>query len=125
MTAFSGVFPPTDAGFTAKEDSGYYGIEFEDNTMRSDSDGGYEVTRPRFTRKPRKTFTTGFTELSQANYDLLVEFWEKYQGSLKFTWTDPTDLRAYTVRIEKPPTVTYAGVGPTRMYNVEVKLKQV
>jgi phage-related protein len=125
MPSFSGVFPPTDVGFTEKEDAQYYEVEVDDNTMRSSSDGGYEFSRPRFTRKPRKTFTTGFTELSQSDYALLMDFWDAYQGAVSFTWVDPTDNVAHTVRMTKPPVVTYRGIGPRRMWNVEVTMKQV
>lgn len=125
MTEFVGLFPPTDAGFTDKEDSAYYSEEIEDNTMRSDKDGGYEYSRPRFTRNGRMTYTTGFTDISQADKDLILEFWTKYTGAKSFTWVNPTNLESNSVRFTKPPKPTYTGAGQTRTYNVEVEIKQV
>ena len=122
---FGGVFPPTDAGFVEKEDAGYYGISFEDNTIRSGTDGGYEFARKRFTRKPRQTFMTGFTEMTQADFDIFREFWEQFMGARSFTWNNPAENQVYTVRFASAPKISYVGVGPTRLYSVEVELKQV
>lgn len=123
--AFSGIFPPTDMGFTEGEDSKYYGIELEDKTIRSSAEGGYELTRPRFTRKGRKTFTTGFTEMSATDYETFMLFWEDFGGSKSFTWYNQAEQKNYTVRFAEPPSFTYSGVGEFATYNVEVKLKQV
>jgi len=123
--SFTGVFPPTDAGFVEKQDAKYYGIEFEDKTMSSKSEGGYEHTRPKFTRKGRKTFTTGFTEMSAADFEIFTDFWDAFGGYKSFSWVDPATSKAYTVRFAEPPSVRYSGLGATPTYNVEVKLKQV
>lgn len=122
---FTGSFPPFAEGFVEKEDARFYGIEFEDKTRRSDSDGGYEFTRPKFTRNGRRTFKTGFTEMSASDFDIFQDFWDAYGGYKSFAWTNPADGRTHTVRFAEPPTVVYSGVGAVATYNVEVALKQV
>ena len=123
--AFTGVFPPTDVGFFEGQDARFYGVELEDSTIRSDMEGGYEFARPRFTRKPRKTFKTGFTAASENDCDIVVAFWEEYQGFRQFTWTNPASLTVHTVRMVEPPIITYAGSGALRRYDIEVILKEV
>jgi phage-related protein len=123
--SFVGIFPPFGEGFTEKEDARFYGIEFEDKTRRSESDGGYEFTRPKFTRNGRRTFKTGFTQMNAADFDIFQNFWDAYGGYKSFSWTNPADGRAHTVRFAEPPTVRYTGIGAVATYDVEVTLKQV
>jgi hypothetical protein len=125
MTIFNATFPPFAQGFTEKEDARYYGIQLAENLIASNTEGGYELTRPRSTRKPRKTFTTGFSSLSTADYELFLEYYEEYQQFTNFFWVDPSTLMPYTVRFVKPPTIVYVGSGPLRLYNVEVTIKEV
>lgn len=125
MTVFSGVFPPIENAFAEKQDSKYFGIDTEDNTIRASTEGGYEFTRKRFTRAPRKTFITGFTMMSQTDYETFDEFWDEYQGAKSFTWVEPTTSVAHTVRFAEKPSISYAGLGSTFLYDVIVKLKQV
>ena len=42
-----------------------------------------------------------------------------------FSWVNPADGRAHTVRFAEPPSVKYTGLGAVATYNVEVTLKQV
>lgn len=122
---FTGVFPPTDVGFTEKEASRYYKPMYEDNVKRNDTSGGYEFTRPQFTRKPRKTFKTGFVEVNAADFDIFEKFYEKYQQSRSFTWYNQATGTNHTVRINAIPDVTYVGAGSRPLYNIEVELKEV
>lgn len=122
---FSGVFPPVDVGFTEKEASQYYDIAYEENVKRNDTSGGYELTRPQFTRKPRKTFKTGFVEMSASDFDIFEKFFEKYQLSKSFTWFNQASQSNHTVRINSAPNVTWRGIGSRALYNVEVELKEV
>lgn len=124
-TKFSGVFPPQPEGFTEKEDAQFYGIKYEDDTISSKMEMGIERTRSRFTKPPSRIYTTGFTEISQADFDLLEEFWEEYRKAKIFTWTNPADQKTHSVRFAEVPSVAYSGVGPHRSYTVEVSLKQV
>ena len=122
---FAGAFPPFDVGFSEKEDAGYYSVSYEDNTVRSNMEGGYDTSRPRFTRKMRKTFITGFSDITQADFEIIEEFWLQFGGHRVFTWTDPTNQIDYSARFTRQPNITYTGIGPHRSYNVEVELKEV
>lgn len=109
------VFP---AALAQLQDSKYFGITPEDKTIKGESEGGYVHTRPRHTRKPRLTFKTGFTEISQQQKDQLLAFYEQVGGYTKFLYIDPTSSLTYTVRFSKPLSFKYAGIGPTRLWNV-------
>lgn len=74
-----------------------------DSTLRNDMEGGYEQTRPRFTRI-RTKFTLKYAVLSQADKVTLDNFVASVMGAANaFSWTHPTTGTVYTVRFEKPP----------------------
>jgi len=123
--SFTGTFPPIDAGFTEGQDSAYYNISLEDNTIRNATDGGYELTRARNTRKPRKTFSTGFTEMNQSDFEIFTDFWNYYTGAKIFYWVNPVDFVTRSVRFSDMPKISYVGVGGFAKYNIEVTLKEV
>lgn len=118
-------FPP--AGMVAKEDSKYRSERQKDPALRHEMDGGYVVTRARYTRPPRKTFTTGFTHISQADKVLLQNFFEARRGGANsFTWDDPVTLVTYTVRFVGEPEYKYVGMGTTYLWDVSnITLEQV
>lgn len=63
------------------------------------TDGGYELSRPRFTRRPRKTFSFKFKYMPTADKDALIEFWELVKGgSNAFNWTHPQKNTVHNVR---------------------------
>lgn len=116
-------FPPG----TAKEDSKFFNIATPNPAMRNETDGGYTITRPRFTRKPVKTWTTGFTNLSLAQKEVVQAFYEtKMGGAVSFTWTDPTSATTYVVRFKGDLKWKYAGHGPTFRFDSDpIELEQV
>jgi len=118
-------FPP--AGMTSKEDSKYFEVSQEDPAIRTSTDGGYQLTRPRYTRRPRRVFKTGFTQISEADRALLETFWNtQLGGSKSFTWTIPTTLEEVTVRFEEEMDFKYKGVGGTHYFDVtSIKLREV
>ena len=122
--SFAGNFPPHEVGFVEKEDARFYGIETEDTTIRSGQEGGYEIARPQFTRKPKRTYSTGFTRMSQSDFDIIMAFWDEYQGSKQFNWQNPTTQTVHSVRFTEAPNITYEGVGQLFEYTVEVKIKE-
>jgi hypothetical protein len=122
---FDDTFPPAAQGFLEKEDAAYYKVGLGDSTMRSDTDGGYEFARKRFTKAPRSTFSTGFTEMVEADFIILKDFWTQYQGSKAFTWYNKAESANYLVRFSSSPKITYSGVGSRPLYNIEVELKEV
>ena len=69
-----------------------------DPTIRSLSDGGYVQSRARFTRITRR-WSVRFNGISQTNKNTIRDFGDaRLAGSESFTWTNPEDSVAYTVR---------------------------
>lgn len=117
------VFP---AALAAIQDSQYFETDYEDKSIKGEVDGGYLNVRPRHTRRPRRTFKTGFTEISQEHKELLESFYDEVGCYLKFDYTDPTSGKLFTVRFDKPFAAKYKGIGKTRLWNIqEVVLKEV
>ena len=116
------VFP---ADLAAIQDSKYFQVDLEDKAIKGEVEGGYVHARPRHTRRPRRTFKTGFTELSQTQFDALVAFYDLVGTYAKFEYLNPATGEQFTVRFGKPFTGKYAGMGLTRLYNVtEIELKE-
>ncbi len=69
-----------------------------DPTIRSLSEGGYVVSRARFTRITRK-WTVKYNWVTTVNKDTIRDFEDaRRSGSESFTWTNPADSTVYTVR---------------------------
>ncbi len=99
--------------------------EIEDSTIRSPFEGGYELTRPRFTRDRRK-WGVRYVMLSSSDASTLRTF-EKTTvrgGADSFTWTHPTTSTSYTVRFAGPIRFTLVPPG-TGKYNAEFTLREV
>jgi hypothetical protein len=108
------------------QDSKYYKPEQEDPAIRNPIEGGYVATRPRFTRPPRKSFTTGFSDLLDSDRATLMVFWDTVMGgSNSFTWVDPITNNIYQVRFAEQMDWRYSGVGATKRWDVTMKLEQV
>ena len=118
----SGTFP-----LASKQDSKYYEVIPEDPSISTGMEGGYDYSRPRFTRTPRKSYKTGFTHLTNADRAIIQAFWDlNMGGSDSFTWTDPVDLQEKTVRFDGPLSFKYAGVGGTHRWNIsDIKLVEI
>lgn len=97
--------------------------EIEDSTIRSQFEGGYELTRPRFTRS-RRNWGVRYVMLSVADKNML-QFFEQNTvrgGADSFTWTHPTTGTSYTVRFTGP--IKYTLVPPGK-HNAEFMLREV
>lgn len=70
----------TNAGDTYVE-------KITDSTVESKTDAGYRLTRPRNTRTPR-TFLYAWTCLSEAQKNILRDFWRKVRKSDTFEFKD-------------------------------------
>jgi len=73
-----------------------------DPVIRSQSEAGYEQTRPRFTRVPEK-WHIEYGDLSDADYTAL-KAWElatKYGADLD-TWIHPKTAASHNVRLASP-----------------------
>jgi hypothetical protein len=109
------------------EDSKHFTESSADPVKRYEVEGGYTVTRPRYTRLPRKTWTTGFTDLTTVEKDSFVSFWEsKKGGSESFTYLNPADSQTYTVRFKGVPKIKYTGMATLRRWEITgITLEQV
>lgn len=115
------VFPT----LTARQDSKFYEMTPEDPALRSEMEGGYVVSRPRHTRKPRRTFKTGFSSITQADYVKLTDFYDTVRGgSMVFDWMDPVTEKVYQVRFAGAISFKYVGMGPTKLWDVQITLEQ-
>lgn len=75
----------------------------EDATIHSPFEGGYEQTRPRFTRK-RKSFVLRYKYLPSADKSTLETFVDTVHGGAdSFAWTNPITSVQHTVRFKEPP----------------------
>lgn len=114
------------AVFSAKQDAKKFGVRTMDNSASFETDGGYTMTRPRTTRKPLREWRTGFTGMSQAQYEAFQTFWDaRLGGSKSFNWIVPTSGEIALVRFSGEPEIEYIGEGGTFLYDVSVTLREV
>lgn len=110
---------PGMTGFTAKEDSAQFEEERVNPAIRKEFEGGFVATRPRYTRAPSRRITTGFTNISQADYDVLCAYWDtKRGGAISFSYIHPTTGQTLTVRFAEPLKAKYVGMGNTKLWDV-------
>lgn len=111
------------------QDERQFGIDYEDVTMASEMEGGYVITRPRHTRRPRRTWKTGFTEMTDADRVAWESFFDSVRGgSLSFEWPNPIDGQNYTVRLKsgETPSLEYVGRGGVHFWNIRnITLEEV
>lgn len=95
----------------------------------SSTEGGYTITRPRFTRRPRRTFMFRHLGISEADRLTLQNFWDDhYGGSLAFNWTHPVTSVVYNVRFDPQMTMDFdrIGFGTNHRYDTgTITLKEV
>lgn len=116
------TFPTLSQG----QDSSLFSVETDDPAIKADIEGGYEYTRPRFTRRPRRTFKTGFSDLTEADRTLLDEFYDDVMGgSDSFYWTNPVTSVVTLVRFKDPPTWKYTGIKTRYRWQVQFAVKEV
>jgi phage-related protein len=110
------------------QDSSKYQVQQENPAIASPMEGGYVLTRPRHTRRPRKTWTSGFQALTEAQKNTLQAFFDScHGGSVIFNWTNPTDHTVVAVRFTTDTTLqfAYSGIGGTHQYDVTFKVQEV
>jgi hypothetical protein len=95
-----------------------------------ETDGGYYSTRPRYTRRPPKTFRFKFTDIGQADRDVLDTFFSTTVkgSSLIFNFTDPTNGTVHQVRFSKGFQLEFVrtGVASNHRYDTnEISLTEV
>lgn len=108
------------------EDSEFFSVEYEDKAVTTEMDGGYKGTRPRHTRRPRRTWTTGYTDLSQADIELLEGFINTHGTYLIFDYVVPTTEEEVRVRLQELPQPKYVGKGGNHRWDVPAfKIEEV
>ena len=89
-----------------------------DNTIKSDTEAGYVITRARYS-KVRKKFNIIYQLLTAADKALLDTFIDTVSGATdSFTWVHPASGTSYTVRFEDPPEIELTGFDGTSYYYV-------
>jgi hypothetical protein len=107
------------------QDSTQFVIKVEDVALKTELEGGYVASRARHTRTPRKTFSTGYKGISDADRQTLLTFYNTVGGgSVIFDWTDPVDAITYQVRFTSELEFRYAGVGTTKLWDVAFQVQQ-
>jgi hypothetical protein len=108
-------------------DSSKFQQEKENPALASKMDGGYVVTRPRHTRRPRRTFTVGFTDLTDAQRAALDQhFDDMHGGSQIFNFIHPVSGETILVRFTTDSTLAwnYTGAGRTPLWAVTFKIQE-
>ena len=85
--------------FSKDFDASSFNEESENPVIASDTEGGYVISRPRFTRTPRRTFSFKHVDLSEAERGILQDFWNGRRGGAGiFRWTHPVTGASINVR---------------------------
>lgn len=110
-----------------KEDSSKYSESSESNAISEKTESGYTITRARFKQPRRRTFETGFTNLTEAEKLELQDFEEEVGGTITpFYWRNPQSLELILVQFMGPLNFDYSGSGATRRWDVSgIKLREV
>ncbi len=102
-------------------------IKWEDSVIRSPMEGGYEVTRQKFTRV-RRTWDIVYNYLPSSDVTTFNTFVEScvHGGADAFTWTIPGSTVTATVRFKEPPEVSiYDKSGTGYMYSAKFTVTEV
>jgi hypothetical protein len=113
--------------YSEEIDSSKFSQEKENPAMGSKMDGGYVVTRPRHTRRPRRTFSAGFTDMRADKQPVFDAFFDStHGGAVIFLFVHPVTGEQIPVRFTTDTTLpwTYTGMGKTALWNVTFKLQE-
>lgn len=110
---------------SAKFDSKTYTEEQDDPAMRNKMEGGYTITRPRYSRI-RKTFSFTYRSMTEADKATMQTFWGTTKGGSEIiNWTNPYNNTVYQVRFLEKLQWTQVGAGTLKLWDCAVKLEQV
>lgn len=108
------------------EDSSLFKESIEDQSKSVASDNGYVYTRPRYTRRARRIFTTGFTEIDQDQKQELDEFYfARMGGAEPFSYEHPVSKEMLTCKFDGGLDYSYVGHGDNYRWSIELQLKEV
>jgi hypothetical protein len=113
-------------GFTQQEDSSYFKDSYLDGTIKYEVTGGLVVARRRFTRQPNRSIETGFSNMSQANKEIIDAYYSIVMQAGTFTYTHPTSAESLTVRFDDVLKPEYMGAGTTFVWKMpSIKLRTI
>lgn len=114
-------------GMVAKEDSAKFSEQRIDPSIQYQTEGGVYLSRPRYTRDPGTSIVTGFTNISEADKELLDNYYIAQRGgSNSFSYTHPTTNQTLQVRFLKPYKAQYTGMGGYHRWDItELNLQTV
>jgi hypothetical protein len=108
-----------------EQDSKKFSVELEDPSLRTEMEGGYVVSRARFTRAPRRTWQSGFTFIKSPGKAELETFWTTVKGgSAIFQWRNPADGVDYLVRFKGTLKFSYVGAGLNQRWDVTFTVEE-
>lgn len=116
---------PTTPTLSQGESPSKYDIKQEVNEIKSETDGGYEFKRRRFTRAPRNIVDTGFIGITHADKMVLQGFYDTHQTTVAFNYYDYIAGLTRQVRFEESPKWNYVGIGQTRLWSPSFKMKEI
>jgi hypothetical protein len=108
-------------------DSSKFAQEKENPALASKMDGGYVVTRPRHTRRPRRTFTLAFTDFTDAQRALVDDHFDAmHGGAMIFYFVHPVSKESILARYTTDTTLQwgYSGSGRTPLWGVSFKVQE-
>jgi hypothetical protein len=78
----------------------------------AEMEGGYTITRPRFTRAARRTFSWQYREMRDADKAALESFWNQVKGSsAMFQWTHPISGEVISCRFQDGMKLKFKRIG--------------
>jgi phage-related protein len=98
--------------FTYEFDASSFRETAENPVIASEAEGGYTLTRPRFTRAPRRTFRFRHRNITDAEKQTLLTFWnDRKGGSGAFNWTHPIQGTVINVRFGPDMEMEFERIG--------------
>lgn len=106
-----------------KHDSAKYSETVKNNpALNLETEGGWQITRPRTTKRPARVFRLGFTELTNAQKEELQQLFDDMRGSSEIitNWKHPISGTVTPVRFAKEalPEFNYVGKGGLHRWDV-------
>lgn len=104
---------PTFPATIKRLDAATFEEEFENVAASGgEMDGGYVISRPRFTRAPRRTWNFRFVEMRDTDKKALEDFWKLVKGSSNgFDWQHPISKTTINVRFGPDMKLRFKRIG--------------
>lgn len=116
----------TNLGFTAVEDSESFNEKMNDPAIRVESDGGFVVTRSRYTRLPTRVIQTKFKDITNAEKAHIMSLYNAMRGgSNSFQYIHPTTGESLEVRFIEGLQFDHKGFTNHPRWDVTLKLETV